>query len=303
MVRLAAGIKEEFHLSNLSLHHPQPRCFVSGQCQSRVLYGCWRVFWAAYHVTWVLLSWVLEPWGSYGWPERVKWFIYLTNWTYLLLTLLTVLEAVNFFYVRAVRTDIVQCGKQAVPMPWYLKLQWTLYNVATTGSLMVTAWYWTMLYKGDKEMGAVRIAFHAANSLYVLLNLLMTSTPTRLLHCLHPVLFGVVYTVFTALYHVAGGTNVQGQRYVYRVTDWDRPARTLLTSSLSNFLAVPLTHLAVFMLRWGAEKGWTCWRGSGRGGGGAGRGAAGVACIDLGGEGAAGSCSSVQGEPLVDGGE
>ena len=38
-------------------------------------------------------------------------------------------------------------GEEPREMPWYLKLQWLLYNVVTTGSLMVTAWYWAVLYK------------------------------------------------------------------------------------------------------------------------------------------------------------
>ena len=88
-----------------ALHHNHSD---APQCDSRTLYGCWRVFWAAYHVTWVLLSWVMEPWAAYSSSDRVKWFIYLTNWTYLLLTLETVLEAVNFCCVHALREDIVE---------------------------------------------------------------------------------------------------------------------------------------------------------------------------------------------------
>ncbi|KAL8577374.1 hypothetical protein ACOMHN_038278 [Nucella lapillus] len=311
MVRVFSGLREEVRLTNLSLDHPHPARFVSAQFQSRVLYGCWRVFWALFHLTWVLLSWVLEPWGSYRLEERVKWFIYLTNWTYLLLALETSLEAVNFVYVHALRKDIVQ-GTHKVAMPWYLKLQWTMYNVVTTGSLMVTAWYWTILYKGDKEVGAVSVAFHGLNSFYVLANLLLTTSPTRLLHALHPMLWGVAYTAFTALYQLSGGTSLKGDPYIYTVTDWARPAKTLLTSSLSNFLAVPVMHLAVFLFRWGVERGWRYWRGTvgrrrrrmggGGGGGGGGfvgrNGGGGVACIDLG-ETTADS-SSVQGEPLVD---
>ena len=38
-------------------------------------------------------------------------------------------------------------GEEPRAMPWYLKLQWLLYNIVTTGSLMVTAWYWAVLYK------------------------------------------------------------------------------------------------------------------------------------------------------------
>ena len=147
----------------------------------------------------------------------------------------------------------------------------------------------------DREIGAVRLSFHAGNSIYVLLNLLLTATPTRLLHAIHPVLFGVAYTLFSALYQLAGGTNVHGEEYIYRLTDWGRPWKVLLLSSLSNFLAIPLMHLLVFLLHRLVGRLWKC-RG-GRGGVGRGRGA--VTCMDLGERRT--ESSSMQGEPLVDG--
>nr|KAG5697084.1 hypothetical protein BaRGS_002000 [Batillaria attramentaria] len=265
-------------------------------CNHRVLYGSWRVFWAVYHVTWVLLSWVLEPWALYTSSARAKWFVYLTNWMYLLLTIETVLEAVNFFCVHVLRDDIVK-GKQCF-MPWYLKLQWVLYNVVTTGSLMVTAWYWGAVYKGSKEVGAVSVAFHAVNSVYVLLNLFITATPTRLLHFVHPVLFGMAYTLFSLVYQLSGGTNIRGEPFVYSVLDWSKPGRTLFLSSCSNFFAIPVMHLFVFLLhvlftRFFCPGGWRK-----RGGGvGSGLGGTGVTCVDLGERGT--ESSSVQGEPLV----
>lgn len=243
-------------MSALTLEHPCPCKFVTAQFSSRTVYGLWRVFWAVYHVTWVLLSWVLEPWSACSSAERVKWFVYLTNWTYLLLTLETVVEAVNFFVVHVLRDDIVK-GKDGVRMPWYLRLQWLMYNITTTGSLMVTGWYWTFLYKSEKELGAVRFALHALNSVYVVVNLAVTATPTRVLHAVYAVLFGVVYTLFSVAYQLAGGTNVDGEPYIYRVTDWRRPWKSLLLSSLSNFLAIPLVHLAVFILRLALGRLWT----------------------------------------------
>ena len=48
---------------------------------------------AIYFVTWIILSGVLE----YGWTvsddQRIKWFIYLTNWSYFLLTVSVLLQA------------------------------------------------------------------------------------------------------------------------------------------------------------------------------------------------------------------
>lgn len=78
------------------------------QFNVKALYACWRVFWAVYHMTWVLLSWVLEPWVAYPAIDRLKWFVYLTNWMYLLLALETVIEAINFLYVHLLRYDIVK---------------------------------------------------------------------------------------------------------------------------------------------------------------------------------------------------
>lgn len=78
------------------------------QCNHHCFYGFWRLFWALCHATWVLLSWVTDSWAQHSSTERLKWFIYLTNWTYLLLTLETVLEAINFFCVHMLREDILK---------------------------------------------------------------------------------------------------------------------------------------------------------------------------------------------------
>lgn len=155
------------------------------------------------------------------------------------------------------------------------------------------------LSAGDTEIGAVRVSFHAVNSVYVLLNLFVTATPTRLLHFVYPVLFGVAYTLFSALYQLGGGTNIRGEPYIYRVTDWSRPWKTLLMSSLSNFLAIPLMHLLVFLLRLMVGRLWECWRGSGGSEEGEtrrGRGR-GVTCVDLGQR--MTESSSIQAELLV----
>ena len=46
---------------------------------------------------------------------------------------------------------ILCAGEETAVMPWYLKLQWLLYNIVTTDSLMVTVWYWSALYKSKNR--------------------------------------------------------------------------------------------------------------------------------------------------------
>lgn len=149
---------------------------------------------------------------------------------------------------------------------------------------------------GDKAVGPVNFSLHAMNSIYVVLNLVLTATPSRLLHFIYPVLFGVVYTAFSVVYHLADGTNVRGQPYIYSVLDWSRPGRTLLMSSISNFLAIPVVHLLLFLLHVLAERLGTCRRARGEEPGEGGRPASGTTCLDLDEPGM--ESSSVQGELL-----
>lgn len=49
------------------------------------------------------------------------------------------------------------------------------------------------------------VAVHGLNSLVVLLLLISSSHPSRLLHLYQPVIFGLTYAVFSAIYYHAGG--------------------------------------------------------------------------------------------------
>ena len=57
------------------------------------VYVVYRCVVALYFTVWIILSGVLE----YGWTasddQRIKWFIYLTNWSYFLLTVSVLFQA------------------------------------------------------------------------------------------------------------------------------------------------------------------------------------------------------------------
>ena len=96
----------------------------------------------------------------------------------------------------------------------------------------------------------ISVMVHTGNSIYVLLNILITAMPMRLLHYIHYVIYGLLYTLFTFIYHHAGGTNAHHQPYIYDAIDWSRPLFTLrslvgiVVLSLLSWLAlVGLTAL------------------------------------------------------------
>lgn len=82
----------------------------------------------------------------------------------------------------------------------------------------------------------------------------VTRLPLRLLHFLYPVALGVIYTLFSAIYYTLGGTNQNGDAYIYSVLDWSKPGRTLAVSSLSNFVFIPMVHIFMWALNLSFQK-------------------------------------------------
>ncbi|XP_059150216.1 protein rolling stone-like [Physella acuta] len=242
-------LREHLALSNLHLQHPHPDVFVTCKCKSPFPYLCWRVFWALYHSSWLFANFAVAALDSD--VSVAKWFIYLSNWVYLMIAIETILElavVVGVVYGRADGTT-TSCTK----LPRYVQVMWLLYTMCVTGAMMVCLWYWTTVYKG-KELTAIRFNTHAVVAIYVILNMAVTKVPLRLLHFIYPVAFGVIYTLFSAIYYCMDGTNQNGDRYIYSILDWSKPGRTLVVSSLSNFIFIPLVHVFMWALCSGFQK-------------------------------------------------
>ncbi|XP_071083146.1 protein rolling stone-like [Haliotis cracherodii] len=239
------GIKSEFRTRNFGLNHSEPRIFVSSQWGHPRLYLSWRIFWALFHTSWLVSSMVSSTKVTSSPLGGAVWFIYLTNWTYLLLTTSTVLDAVIVVFVRINRHDIIN-GFTSY-LPWYLKVSWLLNSVVTEGSLHISAIYWSFVFT-DQNITVLRFILHGMNSIYVLVNLFITAMPVRVYHVIYPVIYGVIYTVFSVVYHVLGGTNEKGEPYIYKILDWSNLKRTLPLVFLSTFVALPFLYLFVFFI-------------------------------------------------------
>ncbi|XP_071083267.1 protein rolling stone-like [Haliotis cracherodii] len=238
-------IKSEFRVSNFGLNHNEPQRFVTSQWGHPRLYLSWRIFWALFHTSWLVISMVSSTKVTSSPVGGAVWFIYLTNWTYLLLTTSTVLDAVTVVFVRINRQEIIHGFTSH--LPWHLKASWLLNSVVTEGSLHISAIYWIFIFK-DQSLTLLRFILHGMNSIYVLSNLLITAMPVRVYHVIFPVIYGVIYTVFSVVYHILGGTNDKGERYIYKILDWSNLKRTLPLVFLSTFVALPCLYLVVFFI-------------------------------------------------------
>ncbi|CAH1780411.1 unnamed protein product, partial [Owenia fusiformis] len=208
----------------------------------------YRCFWALWHVTWTILSGVLVyPWYSKE-ANRVTWFIYLTNWSYLLLTLTSLVQVpCCIYYMTKIEGMSERCQLHVGALRRPVGLLWCLYNISTSVAILVTLGYWLLIYSGG-IVYPVDAATHAVNSVYVIIDLLFTAIPVRLLHFIYPLIYVIIYALFSAIYQAAGGTNAYDLEYIYSVLDWRNPGRAILVVFILGIIVLPLLHTGVFGL-------------------------------------------------------
>ncbi|KAJ8735754.1 hypothetical protein PYW07_007374 [Mythimna separata] len=171
------------------------------------------------------------------------WFIYLTHWG-----LTTIILATGFATLVSARCYLYGPISTEFRLPWYVKTYWTLCNIAVPFSFMITIFYWTVLYEAgiEEELNhGLDMAVHGLNSVVMLLLLLSSAHPVRLLHIYQPALFGILYVLFSVIYHFAGGTDQKGNAYIYPVVNWSEPSTTILVVFLTTLLLLSLHMLTL----------------------------------------------------------
>lgn len=213
---------------------------------------------------------------------RAKLFIFLTNWTYLIL---------NLFFLQATSLSLCAfCNEYrnsrgthpntndkpessvAVEMGsgddkpessetatevahdedalrFHHKFFWLLYIISANAGLLVTVGYWTVLYEEDEPVDLNNITKHALNSVFMVIDTFLNSIPVRLFHFIYALVYTFVYLAFTVVYWQLGGTNIQGQPHIYELLDYNNfEASTGWLVAFFLLLVLPVLQLMLFGL-------------------------------------------------------
>ncbi|VDI37706.1 Hypothetical predicted protein [Mytilus galloprovincialis] len=234
-------LKKEFQCSNFVFDHDSPKLFVLAECGPRILYPIWSGFWLVWHIVWFSF----DPYNAYrnGGDGDPYYFIYLTNWGYMLVGFYNLVDFIVTLYVHVRRSDIVHLSPKSDnkdQMPWYIKLLWILFEINNSISVLITiAFYGLLTPSGDPTS----IEKHAINSVYVLLNFFICAKPVRLLHVIYPLIIGVIYVIFSVIYQVGGDGAA-----IYPVLDWDQAGTTIIYVVVLTCIGVPVVHMAFFAM-------------------------------------------------------
>lgn len=93
---------------------------------------------------------------------------------------------------------------------------------------------------------------HSANTLYVLVDLMVIAAPVRLFHMFYPIGLGSCYVIFNSLYFLQEGTIYmahappEASKYAYNFMNWKKPVEAIITCVLGVFLSV-LAQITLFL--------------------------------------------------------
>ena len=139
--------------------------------------------------------------------------------------------------------------KDVLRLPW--KISWFLYVISANNSLLITVGYWTLriLFEVDEPIDGNNITKHSLNSVFMVIDTFLSSIPVHLFHSVYPLLYVIVYIAFTVVYWKLGGTNYEGQPYIYKLLDYSNfEASTGCIITFSLLLVQPVLQLMLFGL-------------------------------------------------------
>ncbi|XP_071084143.1 protein rolling stone-like [Haliotis cracherodii] len=240
--------REQFRCSSFVLEYPQPHHFTKLEWGWPKVYLCWRGVVAAYHVVMIIVTGFCD---RHTWTrteeDSIKWFIYLTNWMFFLLTFSTLIDFVAVGYCHLVRKDIISGSIKRMPL--FLKVTWVSQNVSNACSVLVTIMFWTLIYSPGKSVSDVDFITHTGNTTYVIINLCIAASPVRFLHFFQPLIVAVTFTIFSAVYQAAGGTNGLGASAIYPGLDWSAdPGGTAFVYCVISFIGVPAVQFLIMLI-------------------------------------------------------
>ncbi|XP_059169688.1 uncharacterized protein LOC131951340 [Physella acuta] len=271
------SFREEFRFRKFGFQDVSTERFCVFQWRTPgALYVLYRLVLAVYTIVWLSIT---ASHSRISDSFSMSWGSYLTNWTYVLLTIYFTLHA-----IVAVVAYTICCGaglsflhrKRSVDhwrlfhevnqsagyeiisgqeeqresvyvmrnsVPWYMGLVWILFNAASVGAVMVTLVFWAILVPGT-QLGTLTVdnlQLHLVNSILIILEHAVTALPVRLFHVIYPIFYGLIYVFFSIFYWVDDHSHV-----IYSILDWGNVGPTIGYVLLIGLVIIPVIHLCFY---------------------------------------------------------
>ncbi|XP_020716422.1 protein rolling stone-like isoform X2 [Ceratitis capitata] len=208
---------------------------------------------AEYSVIFLIYRWCFATWFAvtlgfslYEFYFDGKWFIYFTNWGYLLCTLVAVYSVILVSIYAC-----VTCPKAPCPR-WMVKSY--CFQLPEGISRIEIVRLYRYFFIGPDSHSCIahfhNINSHAVNSVLMILDQMVVAFPTRIKHFIYPAFVVIIYIIFSIIYFLTGGENVIGKPYIYRILNWgEQPLSSSFVSLGGLLLVFPMCLLGYLIYK------------------------------------------------------
>lgn len=129
------------------------------------------------------------------------------------------------------------------PITWRMKITWIFANVIYTSALMVTIVYYILIFNSEFGGDFMDFNVHLISSVLILIDAVVVARPVRILHVLHPILYGLAYLLFSLVYWLKD----KKHNILYEnVINFNKPWLTTECVCAIGLIGVPTIHMLHF---------------------------------------------------------
>ena len=202
--------------------------------------------------------------------KNAKFFIYLTNWVFLIFNLYLLVAAlstsikyIHYHWILRIhessrhfllpRESYCSPGEDPVgllnrannSLKWYQMIHWLLFSIGIGGAVVTMVLFWSLLYRGGNLSG-VNVNHHLIHGVLAIVDTFICGLPVNLLHSIYLITVGVLYSTFAGIYSLASGENI------YELLDYqNNAASAVVLQLLVTFLVIPLLYFMLYLVYMG----------------------------------------------------
>lgn len=229
MYRICNSLIKEFKWKKLLCRHYYQDDFIMAQWQelgagiepSFVIY---RIIHLCFFIGMIILLFVFSKDKNFS----LSHMVYLSSWTYILLTINS-LTAVACIIIEYCVWETGQCiHLSRTLLPWSFKVYWVLHTMSIDMAFFVSCTYWVMKCFQDHTDPMFHDMAHIWLAIIMLMDLFVASVPERFYHAYISIIFYLVYILFNFLYSVHKHVGPCKTKYVYPFLKWNAGACTIV---------------------------------------------------------------------------
>jgi len=131
---------------------------------------------------------------------------------------------------------------------YLLLYSWFFSTAIYSLALMVTVLFWSLLYEYKEAPSYSNLFVHLLQSVVVLIDQLVSRRQWRPLTAWASIPVPMVWLIFSLIYWAVGGTNNDGDNYIYPVLKWGEAPGQAVGVTFLALVALPLIHCALALL-------------------------------------------------------